>query len=98
MKIIIGRWSKLDAIATFETWKNWTRRRIEARERLRKLRNEREELRESSLAAADALRDAEYAKWEKMTDPYTGNEYYKHKETGEEVFEIPIRDWSDNPE
>ena len=51
-----------------------------------------------SLAAADALRDAEYAKWEKMTDPYTGNEYYKHKETGEEVFEIPIRDWSDNPE
>jgi hypothetical protein len=96
MKIIIGRWSKLHAISTFETWKNWTRRRIDARERLRKLRVEREELRESSLAAADALRDAEYAKWEKMTDPYTGNEYYKHKETGEEVFEIPIRDYSDN--
>jgi len=98
MRVIISRWSRLSEAATFSKWKIWTKRRIERRLQLRKLRAEREKLRKQHVSAAEALRQAEYAKWEKQTDPFTGSEYYKHCETGEEVFDIPIRDWSDNPQ
>eukprot|EP00939_MAST-03C_sp_MAST-3C-sp1_P003793 g3793.t1 len=98
MRTILARWSKLTEAATFSKWATWTKRRIATRARLRQLQAERAKLRKESSAATEAMKEAEYAKWEKCTDPYTGGEYYRHRETGEEVFDIPIREWSDHPQ